>query len=131
MILLEAERAAADMILVFTSRPSRLRRLLHGLVAQQVVAGARIAVLVQPIVEAGAFAATGKPRRSSEAPPRHSEWKGCWEPSGRASVRQVCEEGQTGTATRVNGRERRDSRRRGASVGRCPAAASSRRVTYA
>ena len=58
MILLEAERAAADMILVFTSRPSRLRRLLHGSVAQQVVAGARIPVLVQPIVEAGAFAAT-------------------------------------------------------------------------
>jgi nucleotide-binding universal stress UspA family protein len=60
VILLEAERTAADMILVFTSRPSRLRRLLHGSVAQQVVAGARIPVLVQPIVEAGAFAATGE-----------------------------------------------------------------------
>jgi nucleotide-binding universal stress UspA family protein len=58
VILLEADRTAADMILVFTSRPSRLRRLLHGSVAQQVVAGARIPVLVQPIVEAEAFAAT-------------------------------------------------------------------------
>ena len=53
MILLEAERMAADMILVFNSRRSPLRRLLHGSVAQQVVAGARIPVVVQPIVEAG------------------------------------------------------------------------------
>ena len=52
MILLEAESAAADMILVFSSRTGRFRRFLHGSVAQQVVAGARIPVLVQPIVEA-------------------------------------------------------------------------------
>jgi nucleotide-binding universal stress UspA family protein len=58
MILLEAERTAADMILVFTSRPSRLRRLLQGSVAQQVVAGSRIPVLVQPIVDGEVFAAT-------------------------------------------------------------------------
>jgi nucleotide-binding universal stress UspA family protein len=56
VILIEAERTAADMILLFTSRPRPLRRLIHGSVAQQVVAGARIPVLVQPIVEAGAFA---------------------------------------------------------------------------
>ena len=58
MILLEAERTAADLILVFTSRPSGLRRLLHGSVAQQVVAGARIPVVVQPIVDGEVFAAT-------------------------------------------------------------------------
>src|SRR4029453_5880707 len=60
-ILLEAERTAADMILVFSPRRSQLRRLLHGSVAQQVVAGARIPVVVQPIVDAGAFAATTEP----------------------------------------------------------------------
>jgi nucleotide-binding universal stress UspA family protein len=58
MILLEAERVAADLILVFTRRRSPLRRFLHGSVAQQVVLGARIPVLVQPIVDAGSFAAT-------------------------------------------------------------------------
>jgi nucleotide-binding universal stress UspA family protein len=58
MILLEAERTAADMILVFHRRRSPLRRLLHGSVAQQVVSGARIPVVVQPIVDAAAFAAT-------------------------------------------------------------------------
>jgi nucleotide-binding universal stress UspA family protein len=58
MILLEAERAAADMILVFTSRSSRLRRLLHGSVAQQVVSGARIPVMVLPIVDAASVAMT-------------------------------------------------------------------------
>ena len=58
MILLEAERTAADMILVFNPRRSPLRRLLHGSVAQQVVAGARIPVVVQPIVDAGSVAVT-------------------------------------------------------------------------
>ena len=58
MILLEVERTDADMILVFNRRRSPLHRLLHGSVAQQVAAGARIPVLVQPIVAAGAFAAT-------------------------------------------------------------------------
>ena len=57
-ILLEAERAAADMILVFNRRRSPLRRLLHGSVAQQVVSGARIPVVFQPIPDAGSFAAT-------------------------------------------------------------------------
>jgi nucleotide-binding universal stress UspA family protein len=57
-ILLEAERAAADMILVFNRRRSPLRRLLHGSVAQQVVSGARIPVVVVPIVGAGSFATT-------------------------------------------------------------------------
>jgi nucleotide-binding universal stress UspA family protein len=60
MILLEAERAAADMILVFNHRRSPLRRLLHGSVAQQVVSGARIPVLVQPIPDAGSLAATAE-----------------------------------------------------------------------
>jgi nucleotide-binding universal stress UspA family protein len=57
-ILLEAERVAADMILVFKRRRSPFRRLLHGSVAQQVVSGARAPVVVQPIVDVGAFAAT-------------------------------------------------------------------------
>jgi nucleotide-binding universal stress UspA family protein len=52
MILLEAERTAADMILVFNRRRSPLHRLLHGSVAQQVVSGARIPVVVMPIVDA-------------------------------------------------------------------------------
>ena len=54
MILLEAERAAADMILVFDRRGRPLGRLLHESVAQQVVSGARIPVVVMPIVDAGA-----------------------------------------------------------------------------
>ena len=58
MILLEAERTAADMILVFNRRRSPLHRLLHGSVAQQVVAGARIPVVVQPIVDGDVIAAT-------------------------------------------------------------------------
>ena len=58
MILLEAERTAADMILVFNRRRSPLHRFLHGSVAQQVVAGARIPVVVQPIVDGGVIAAT-------------------------------------------------------------------------
>jgi nucleotide-binding universal stress UspA family protein len=49
-ILLEAERAAADMILVFNRRRGPLRRLLLGSVAQQVVSDARIPVMVLPIV---------------------------------------------------------------------------------
>jgi nucleotide-binding universal stress UspA family protein len=57
-ILLEAERVAADMILVFNRRRSPLRRLLHGSVAQQVVSGARIPVVVLPIVDAGAVGVT-------------------------------------------------------------------------
>jgi nucleotide-binding universal stress UspA family protein len=52
MILLEAERTAADMILVFNRRRSPLYRLLHGSVAQLVVSGARIPVVVMPIVDA-------------------------------------------------------------------------------
>jgi nucleotide-binding universal stress UspA family protein len=48
-ILLEAERAAADMILVFSRRRGPLRRLLLGSVAQQVVSDARIPVVVLPI----------------------------------------------------------------------------------
>jgi universal stress protein A len=50
-ILLEAERAAADMILVFNRRRSPLRRLLLGSVAQQVVSGARIPAVVLPIAD--------------------------------------------------------------------------------
>lgn len=50
-ILLEAERAAADMILVFKSRRHSPGRLLLGSVAQQVVSGARIPVVVLPIAE--------------------------------------------------------------------------------
>ena len=50
-ILLEAERAAADMILIFKSRRRSLGRLLLGSVAQQVVSGARIPVVVLPIAE--------------------------------------------------------------------------------
>jgi nucleotide-binding universal stress UspA family protein len=57
-ILLEAERVAADMILVFNRSRSPLRRLLHRSVAQQVVSGARIPVLVLPIVDAGPVAVT-------------------------------------------------------------------------
>jgi nucleotide-binding universal stress UspA family protein len=52
MILLEAKRTAADMILVFNRRRSPLHRLLHRSVAQQVVSGARIPVVVMPIVDA-------------------------------------------------------------------------------
>jgi nucleotide-binding universal stress UspA family protein len=52
MILLEAERTAADMILVFNRRRSPLHRLLRGSVAQQVVSGARIPVVAVPIVDA-------------------------------------------------------------------------------
>ena len=52
MILLEAERTAADMILVFNRRRSPLHRLLHGSVAQHVVSGARIPVVAMPIVGA-------------------------------------------------------------------------------
>lgn len=50
MILLEAERVAPDMILVFTRRRDQLRRWFLGSVAQQVVSSARIPVLVLPIV---------------------------------------------------------------------------------
>jgi nucleotide-binding universal stress UspA family protein len=60
MILLEAERTAADMILVFNRRRSPLRRLLHGSVAQQVVSGARIPVVVMPIVDAEPLATTAE-----------------------------------------------------------------------
>jgi len=48
-ILIEAERAAADMILVFNRPRGPLRRLLLGSVAQQVVSDARIPVVVLPI----------------------------------------------------------------------------------
>ncbi len=48
-ILLEAERATADMILVFSRGRGPLRRLLLGSVAQQVVSDARIPVVVLPI----------------------------------------------------------------------------------
>jgi nucleotide-binding universal stress UspA family protein len=58
MILLEAERTAADMILVFNRRRSPLRLLLHGSVAQQVVSGARIPVVAMPIVDAEPSATT-------------------------------------------------------------------------
>jgi nucleotide-binding universal stress UspA family protein len=58
MILLETERTAADMILVFNRRRSPLRRLLHGSVAQQVVSGARIPVVVMPIVDVEPSATT-------------------------------------------------------------------------
>jgi nucleotide-binding universal stress UspA family protein len=58
MILLEAERTAADMILVFNRRRSPLHRLLHGSVAQQVMSGARIPVVVMPIVDAEPSATT-------------------------------------------------------------------------
>lgn len=52
MILLEAEEATADMILVFSRRRGSLRRLLLGSVAQQVVSEARVPVLVLPIADA-------------------------------------------------------------------------------
>ena len=52
-ILLEAERSAAHMILVFNRRHSTLRRLFLGSVAQQVVSGARIPVAVIPIADEG------------------------------------------------------------------------------
>jgi nucleotide-binding universal stress UspA family protein len=52
MILLEAERTAADMILVFNRRRSPLHRLVHGSVAQQLVSGARIPVVAVPIADA-------------------------------------------------------------------------------
>jgi nucleotide-binding universal stress UspA family protein len=58
MILLEAERTAADMILVFNRRRSPLHRLLHGSVAQQVVSGARIPVVAMPTVDAEPSATT-------------------------------------------------------------------------
>lgn len=51
MILLEADQAAADMILVFSRRRGPLRRFLLGSVAQQVVSDARIPVLVLPIAD--------------------------------------------------------------------------------
>jgi nucleotide-binding universal stress UspA family protein len=60
MILLEAKRVAADLILVFNHRRTPLRRWLHGSVVQQVVSGARIPVVVQPIVDAGSFASTAE-----------------------------------------------------------------------
>ena len=52
MILLEAERTAADRILVFSRYRRPLHRLLHGSVAHQVVSGARIPVVAMPIVDA-------------------------------------------------------------------------------
>jgi nucleotide-binding universal stress UspA family protein len=58
MILLEAKRTAADMILVFNRRRSPLHRLLHGSVAQQLVSGARIPVVAMPIVDAEPSATT-------------------------------------------------------------------------
>ena len=58
MILLEAERTAADMILVFNRRRSPLHRLLHGSVAQQVVSAARIPVVAMPLVDAEPSATT-------------------------------------------------------------------------
>ena len=58
MILLEAERTAADMILVFNRRRSPLHRMLHGSVAQQVVSAARIPVVAMPIVDADLSATT-------------------------------------------------------------------------
>jgi nucleotide-binding universal stress UspA family protein len=58
MILLEAERTAADMILVFNRRRSPLHRSLHGSVAQQVVLAARIPVVAMPIVDAEPSATT-------------------------------------------------------------------------
>jgi nucleotide-binding universal stress UspA family protein len=58
MILLEAERTAADMILVFNRRRSPLHRLLHESVAQQVVSSARTPVVVMPIVDAESSATT-------------------------------------------------------------------------
>ena len=60
MILLEAERPAADMILVFNRHRSPLHRLLHGSVAQQVVSGARIPVVAIPIVDAEPSATTAE-----------------------------------------------------------------------
>jgi len=48
-ILLEAERAAADLILVFNHPRGPLRRLLLGSVAQRVISDARIPVVVLPI----------------------------------------------------------------------------------
>jgi nucleotide-binding universal stress UspA family protein len=63
MILLEAERTAADMILVFNRRRSPLHRLLHGSVAQQVVSGARIPVVAMPIVDAEPSATTTENKR--------------------------------------------------------------------
>jgi nucleotide-binding universal stress UspA family protein len=51
MILIEAERVSADMILVFNRRRGSLRRLLLGSVAQQVVSDARIPVLVLPVAD--------------------------------------------------------------------------------
>jgi hypothetical protein len=57
--------------------------------------------------------------------------RGAGNPRVRTAVRQMCEEGQTGIATPVSGRERRDLRSRAALAARCPAAASSRQVTYA
>ena len=59
-ILLEAERAGADMILVFGHRRGPLRRLLLGSVAQQVVSGARIPVVVVPIADGSAGATAVK-----------------------------------------------------------------------
>jgi nucleotide-binding universal stress UspA family protein len=53
-ILVEAERVAADLIIVFSRRRNPLHRLLHPSVAHAVVSGARIPVVVQPIVESAA-----------------------------------------------------------------------------
>ena len=58
MILLEAERTAADMILVFNRRRSPLHGLLQGSVARQVVSGARIPVVAMPIVDVEPSATT-------------------------------------------------------------------------
>jgi nucleotide-binding universal stress UspA family protein len=58
MILLEAERTAADMILVFNRRRSPLHRMLHGSVTQQVMSVARVPVMTVPIVDAERSATT-------------------------------------------------------------------------
>ena len=58
MILLEAERTAADMILVFNRRRSPIHRLLYGSVAQQVASAARVPVVAMPIVDAEPSATT-------------------------------------------------------------------------
>ena len=73
MILLEAERTAADMILVFNRRRSPLHRLLHGSVAEQVVSGARIPVVAMPIVDAEASATTTE--RAGSGTSRSLRWR--------------------------------------------------------
>jgi hypothetical protein len=57
--------------------------------------------------------------------------RGAGNPRVRAAVRQMCEEGQTGTATRVNERERPDLCPRVALAERCSAVASSKQATCA